>query len=654
MTRTSTLKQTPYLVLFVILGGIGISSVYGLLTFDENIEVDTVGGNSEVEITSSSGDATLTLTDQGTKSYQIIIVDGKKKLVIFDDTKNKPRITIKNNGNVGIGLKNPSEKLHVKGNIIASNNIEALGNITLGSSLDDTDYLFFDGGGEFLLWNDTDSRFELSDELQTSGNITLGISSLDDDDYLFFDGGGEFLFWNDTAGVFEFSDDLIITPGGILSIGTDDPDNEDVIAFDDGTQTLKWDDFNTRFGFSDNLHISGNILSLGTDDGGDDDIIQFDAGSESLQWDNAQNRFEFTEGLEVQGVIQTGSVDTAPVGFNRFGDDDSPFVQIVSSSDLLVSGSLGTSSSDIFSGDDIFVGTDSGDDDDAVWFDGSPNEFLNWDNVGTATIPEFPTSAGLFRVSDDLFVDNDISVAGNSFSDDDTIFFDFLLEEFLSWDNSQDRFEFSDKVAFDKAISTGSLSSTAENYNRFGNGQSDHGMLGVFDAYVSDDLEVEDDFFVEDIFVGSQRGDDDDVIWFDDSAESFFWEDAMNRFTLSNDLQVTGMVTPPAVAFTAETHDSIKQMAVDFTGNDEVITYWNTDNRQMEVYIIAEDSFFTFSGEPVPYVSTGISANSMLNYQSAKDTMPVNENQEEQQDVDEATADDIQSDDVSPPPEESP
>ena len=301
-----------------------------------------------------------------------------------------------------------------------------------------------------------------------------------------------------------------------------------------------------------------------------------------------------------------------------------------------------------------FCKTDSGSDDDAVWFDSGTTEFLNWDNEGTGSFPEFPTSPGLFRVSDDLFVDNDISVAGNSFTDDDTIFFDFLLEEFLSWDGSQERFEFSDKVAFDKAISTGSLSSTAENYNRFGTGQSDHGMLGVFDAYVSDDLEVEDDFFVEDIFVGSQRGDDDDVIWFDDSAESFFWEDAMNRFTLSNDLQVTGMVTPPAVAFTAETHDSIKQMAADFTGNDEVITYWNTDNRQMEVYIIAEDSFFTFSGEPVPYVSTGISANSMLNYQSAKDTMPVNEDQEEQQDVDEATADDIQSDDVSPPPEESP
>jgi len=106
------LSKPTFLILFLAVAGIGltIGAASALTVFTDNIEVNNAGGNSEVEITSSTGSSKLTLTDQGTKEYAIILKDGTKKLVVQDVSKGKNRLVLNNAGN-----------FVVKKNIIASN-----------------------------------------------------------------------------------------------------------------------------------------------------------------------------------------------------------------------------------------------------------------------------------------------------------------------------------------------------------------------------------------------------------------------------------------------------------------------------------------------------------------------------------------------------
>jgi len=141
--RKINLSKPTFLILFLVVAGIGltIGAASALVVFTENLQVDNGVGDSEVKITSSTGNSKLTLKDQGKKEYTIFLQDGKKKLMVKDVSKGKTRLTLKSNGDFGVGLKNPSEKLHVKGNIkltgdIISNfplNIKSKGDICIGN-----------------------------------------------------------------------------------------------------------------------------------------------------------------------------------------------------------------------------------------------------------------------------------------------------------------------------------------------------------------------------------------------------------------------------------------------------------------------------------------------------------------------------------------
>jgi len=117
------LSKPTFLILFLVVAGIGltIGAASAVMVFTENLRVDNGAGSSKVEITSSTGNSMLTLTDQGTQKYAIILKDGKKKLLVKDVSKGETRLALISNGNFGIGLKNPTEKLAVAGNIIAEN-----------------------------------------------------------------------------------------------------------------------------------------------------------------------------------------------------------------------------------------------------------------------------------------------------------------------------------------------------------------------------------------------------------------------------------------------------------------------------------------------------------------------------------------------------
>ena len=67
--------------------------------------------------------------------------------------------------------------------------------------------------------------------------------------------------------------------------------------------------------------------------------------------------------------------------------------------------------------------------------------------------------------------------------------------------------------------------------------------------------------------------------------------------SIDGKLTVTGGVDPPYVSFTSETHDTIREMAKDVEEKEEVMVFWNTELKQMEVYEIETDTFYTFDGQ---------------------------------------------------------
>jgi len=212
---------------------------------------------------------------------------------------------------------------------------------------------------------------------------------------------------------------------------------------------------------------------------------------------------------------------------------------------------------DVHVGDTLFIGTNPSTSNDSIFMnDGTERIF--WRGL-----------ADRFEMTSDLGIQHDLFVGTFASNDDDTITFDLpSTPQTITWDDIETRFEISNEVLTSGPICAGcSTEANVVTYNRMNAGISDHGMFGTSDLYVSDDLEANDDLFVD------------------------------------GKLTVAGLVDPPAITFSVETHDSKKQLATDVEDHEEVMVYWNTENHQMEVYVLAEDAFYTFDGTPVPYKS---------------------------------------------------
>ncbi len=119
MLMTKGLDLKILYTLLIAVSGIvlTIGAASALMEYVENLEVDNGAGDSSIKVTSSTGDSKLILEDQGKRTWSVKALDGKNKLQIIDETKNKARLTIKPGGQVGIGTSNPSEKLDVNGNV---------------------------------------------------------------------------------------------------------------------------------------------------------------------------------------------------------------------------------------------------------------------------------------------------------------------------------------------------------------------------------------------------------------------------------------------------------------------------------------------------------------------------------------------------------
>ena len=117
MLMTKGLDLKILYTLLIAVSGIvlTIGAASALMVYAENLEVDNQTGDSSIKVTSSTGDSKIILEDQGVRTWSVMTDDGKKKFQITDENVNKPRLTIKKTGQVGIGTANPQAKLHVAG-----------------------------------------------------------------------------------------------------------------------------------------------------------------------------------------------------------------------------------------------------------------------------------------------------------------------------------------------------------------------------------------------------------------------------------------------------------------------------------------------------------------------------------------------------------
>jgi len=167
--------------------------------------------------------------------------------------------------------------------------------------------------------------------------------------------------------------DVIITGDtqvdGDVSIGTSDNLDDGFLFFDGGAESLKWEDFSDFFLLSDDLFVAGNTQSSGS--------------------------ASFSGNLQTGGLLQASNIGPLEA-YNRIGTGTKLIGNINNAEDLFVTNDLGTGLN-IYAGNDVFVGTENGEDDDEIWFDSNFDEVIMWDESLTR-----------FRISDELKVDGPI------------------------------------------------------------------------------------------------------------------------------------------------------------------------------------------------------------------------------------------------------
>ena len=239
-------------------------------------------------------------------------------------------------------------------------------------------------------------------------------------------------------------------------------------------------------------------------------VIQFGTGEEfgRIAWDFADDRFELNKGLQLPASIQIGDPSDFPVAYNRFSEDTYPNGSgFDNDDDLFLGGNLEADGSAFFSGE-IFVDNDGPDGDQHLWFfnNGAPDEELKWDETA-------------------------------------------------------ERFEFSDALAIAGALRTGQTQGAPEAFNHLGDlgkspGSDDMG--GPQDLYVEGDVEIEERLYINRELVMLDLGPDidgdgspDDVnqwIFFYDEGrmddEWIEWENdaggGVDRFEFSDSVHVFG------------------------------------------------------------------------------------------------------------------
>jgi hypothetical protein len=122
--------------------------------------------------------------------------------------------------------------------------------------------------------------------------------------------------------------------------------------------------------------------------------------------------------------------------------------------------------------------------------------------------------------------------------------------ELFQWDDSQDRFEFSDAVSVGGPLAVGTTDSNpGEVFSRIGTGSPvSNGMNATGDVLISDDIEVLSSIIASgNILMRSNAAEGDGNIYFrednNDQGEVFRWDNSTDKFFLSDAVEIQGNLT---------------------------------------------------------------------------------------------------------------
>jgi hypothetical protein len=332
-------------------------------------------------------------------------------------------------------------------------NTESFETIDAGSGNTDIELRFGDATNEKLYWDYTNSVFRFTDDLFVSGTLSGNI--------LRVSGPADIHGALTASGAVRFD--------GNLTLNDDQTDGDTILTFGSDTinETLTFDDADDRFEFSDDVRATGTITSESTLSGaalrvsGPADIhgaltasgairtdgnltinddataadatLTFgnDAGSETLTFTDATNEFDLSDDLNVTGTLDTtGNITT---------DADLTINEDQSAADAtLTFGSDGTN--------------------ETLKFANTSDRFEFSDDISTTgTI----TASGTITTEADLTLNDDQSASNITitFSDSDA-------NETIQWNNTTQRFEFSDDIVSSATLSGTSLTvSSLKNCN---------------------------------------------------------------------------------------------------------------------------------------------------------------------------------------------
>lgn len=229
-------------------------------------------------------------------------------------TGGSTRVNIKQNGNVGIGVTNPSEKLEVSGKILATG-----GQVRAGSYLESFPSFSFANDTDTGMFSDTADQLEFATggssrvTINSSGNVGVGTTDPSAKVHA-SDGGtvpsidaGTMLLASNTSATGDYSSMSIMSgTAGIASLffGDTDAEKRGSVRYLNSTDEMRFRTANT-----DRVTIkSGGNVGIGTTDPGQKlDVAGYIAANRFTDRDNASFYLEPGSGATGQWKVQTPS-----------------------------------------------------------------------------------------------------------------------------------------------------------------------------------------------------------------------------------------------------------------------------------------------------------------------------------------------------------
>ena len=266
---------------------------------------------------------------------------------------------------VGIGTTSPGRQLDIEGSGsddgIDINNtgtgdpmirFQLSGTAQFSIGVDDTDADAFKVSGSGALGTNDHLVVEADGDVRVDDDLYVGTDASDDDDYIYVDSGSESILWDESQTRFEISDELAVS--GVISTAVSSSEPVGYNRFGATTTTTADISASNDLLVGDALEVKDNLY-LGTGSSSDDDRIYFDgaASPETLFWDDSETRFQVSKGIAMDGPVSAGS--SGPyysVDYHVFAIGITAFpggAGIANSGDLLVQ-------YDFEAGDDIYYG----------------------------------------------------------------------------------------------------------------------------------------------------------------------------------------------------------------------------------------------------------------------------------------------------------